>query len=108
MKERTEDRLFAACGIASVVVGLVGASIATAGGQPSYTLDSSSVEIARELAQPAGPLSWVGAYVELLSVGFFLAFAVWATAKLGGGLLAAVARAAAVSYATVTVAVSRA
>jgi hypothetical protein len=39
-----------------------------------------------------------------LSFGFFLAFAVWACTKLGGGLLGQIARAAAASYATLSVA----
>jgi hypothetical protein len=104
MKERTQDRLFAACGIASVVLVLLGSFVATAGGQPSYTLNSSSAHIAHELAKPVGTEAWIGTYVELLSVGFFLAFAVWASAKLGGGLLGTLARAAATSYATLNVA----
>ena len=40
----------------------------------------------------------------MLSFGFFLAFAVWACAKLGGGLLGPIARAAATGYATLSVA----
>ena len=103
MKERTQDRLFAACGIASVVLVLVGSSVSSAGGQPSYTLDSSSADIARELARPVGTLEWVGAYVQLVSFGLFLAFAVWASAQLGAGVLGAIARAAAVSYATLSI-----
>ena len=39
-----------------------------------------------------------------MSFGFFLAFAVWACAKLGGGLLGQVARACATSYATLSIA----
>ena len=42
--------------------------------------------------------------MELLSFGFFLAFAVWACSKLGGGLLGQIAHGAAVSYATLSVA----
>jgi len=47
---------------------------------------------------------WVGAYLGLLGFGAFLAFAVWATAKLGGGLLGATARTAASAYASVSIA----
>jgi len=105
MTERTQDRLFAACGIASVVIGLAGAGIATAGGKThNLTISSTAAQIAHALAKPAGTLVWAGAYMELLSVGAFLAFAVWACAKLGGGLLGAIARATATSYATLTVA----
>jgi hypothetical protein len=104
VSERGEDRLFAACGIASVVLVVAGAIVGSAGGQPSYTLDSTPARVARELANPAGPVAWAGAYIELLSVGFFLAFAVWACTKLGGGLLGALGRAAAVVYAALSVA----
>jgi hypothetical protein len=105
MNGRTQDRLFAACGIASVVLELAGAGIATAGGKThNLTITSSTAQIAHALAKPAGTLVWVGAYMELLSVGAFLAFAVWACTKLGGGLLGAIGRATATSYATLTVA----
>jgi hypothetical protein len=102
--ERGQDRFFAACGIASTVLVLVGSTIGTAGGQPSYTLDSSSAHIAHELAKPVGAAGWAGAYVELLSFGFFLAFAVWACARLGGGLLGQIGLAAGASYATISIA----
>jgi hypothetical protein len=105
MNARTQDRLFAGCGIASVVLGLVGVGLATAGGKThNLTVSSTTAQITHALANPAGTLVWVGAYMELLSVGAFLAFAVWASAKLGGGLLGAIGRAAAASYATLTVA----
>lgn len=104
MKGRTQDRLFAACGIASVVFVLVGSSVGSAGGQPSYTLSSTSAQIAHALTKPVGPEGWAGAYVELLSFGAFLVFAVWACAKLGGGLLGTIAGAAATSYATLNIA----
>ena len=73
--------------------------VGSAGGQPSYALDSSSAHIAHELATPVGALGWAGAYLELLSYGCFLAFAAWATARLGGGVLAQLARTAAAAYA---------
>jgi hypothetical protein len=98
------DRLFAACGVASVALVLIGSMVGSAGGQPSYTLDSSSAHIAHELATPVGALGWAGAYLELLSYGCFLAFAAWACARLGDGLLGSIARAAAVSYTAVGVA----
>ena len=105
MNERMHDRLFATCGIASVVLTLAGTGIATAGGRThNLTAASTAAQIAHALAKPAGTAVWVGAYVELLSFGAFLAFAVWACAKLGGGLLGAIARAAGTSYATLSVA----
>jgi hypothetical protein len=96
--------LFAACGIASVVLVLVGSAVGSAGGQPSYTLDSSTTQIAHALAKPVDPLGWAGAYLELLSYGCFLAFAVWACSRLGGGLLGAIGRAAGIGYAALGVA----
>ena len=104
MSERAQNRLFAACGIASVVLLLVGSLVGSAGGQPSYTLDSSPAHVAHELAKPVGAAGWAGAYLELLSFGCFLAFLVWASARLGGGLLGALARAAGLGYAAISVA----
>ena len=54
--------------------------------------------------RPAGTAAWIGAYVELLSFGLFLAFAVWACARLGDGILGQVARAAATAYTTLSIA----
>ncbi len=105
MNDRTHDRLFAGCGIAFVVLTLVGAGIATLGGKThNLTISSTSAQIAHAIAKPAGTAVWIGAYLEFLSVGAFLAFAVWACMKLGGGLLGAIARAAATGYATAIVA----
>jgi hypothetical protein len=102
---RTQDRLFAACGIASVVLELAGFGIASAGGRThNLTISSSAAQIAHALAKPSGNLVWVGAYLELLSFGAFLAFAIWACAKLGGGLLGAIGGAVGTSYATLSVA----
>ncbi|HEX4526295.1 MAG TPA: hypothetical protein VH108_06080 [Gaiellaceae bacterium] len=104
MKQRTQDLLFAACGVASVVVMFAGLGIGAAGGREFATISSSSAQITKALASPAGAAVWTGAYLELLSFGFFIAFAMWVTAKLGGGVLGSVARAAATSYATLSVA----
>jgi hypothetical protein len=105
MNERTQDRLFAGCGIAFVVLELVGSIIASVGGKThNLTISSTPTQIAHAVAKPAGTAVWIGAYLEVLSVGAFLAFAVWACAKLGGGLLGAIGRTAATGYATVTIA----
>src|SRR5207247_697072 len=72
VSERTQNRVFAVCGIASVVLLLAGSLLGSAGGQPSYTLASSPAHVAHELATPVDPLGWAGAYVELLSFGCFL------------------------------------
>jgi hypothetical protein len=102
---RTQDRLFAICGIGFVALELAGAGIATAGGRThTLTISSTAAQIAHAIAKPSGTLVWVGAYLELLSLGAFLAFAIWACAKLGGGVLGAIGRAAGTSYATLSVA----
>ena len=104
MNDHLQDRLFAGFGIASVVLMLAGLIIGSTDHDRTVTITSSSAEVARAIASPAGSGTWVGAYVELLSFGFFLAFAVWACARLGGGLLGQVARACATSYATLSIA----
>jgi hypothetical protein len=105
MNEPTHDRLFAGCGIAFVVLTLVGAGIATVDGKThNLTITSTPTQIAHAIAKPAGTAVWIGAYLEMLSVGAFLAFAIWACAKLGGGLLGQIGRAAATGYATAIVA----
>ena len=101
MTQRLHDRLFAGSGIASVVLMLAGAGIGTLGHNRNLTISSSPSDVARALAKPASAVYWTGAYIELLSFGFFLAFAIWACAKLGGGVLGQIARAAATGYATV-------
>jgi hypothetical protein len=104
MNDHLQDRIFAGFGIASVVLMLAGLIIGSTDHDRTITITSSSAEVARAIASPAGSGTWVGAYVELLSFGFFLAFAVWACAKLGGGLLGQIARACATSYATLSIA----
>lgn len=104
MNERIHDRLFAASGIASVVLMLAGVVIGSTGGRQFATVTSTPAEIADAVAKPVGTAAWTGAYLELLSFGCFLAFAIWACAKLGGGLLGQIACAAATSYAAVSVA----
>src|SRR5438094_2084833 len=104
MNDRSEDRRFAGCGVASAVLVHVGLFVGLASGQAFVNLGSSPAKVAHELAKPAGTGVWVGAYLDLLGYGAFLAFAVWATAKLGGGVLGAVACAAGASYAAVGIA----
>jgi hypothetical protein len=104
MNERTQDRLFGAAGIGSVAVMLAGFGIGAAGGREMATISSSPAQIAKALASPAGTAVWAGAYVEMLSFGLFLAFATWACARLGGGLLSSVGRATATAYATLSIA----
>jgi len=103
MSARTQDRLFAGCGIASVVVELVGTFIAMGTDTThSLTWTSSTTAIAHAFAKPATTVVWVGAYLEILSMGLFLAFAVWACAELGGGILGSIARGAAVANVAVS------
>jgi hypothetical protein len=104
MNERLQDRVFAACGIGSVLLMLAGVVIGAAGGRQFATISSSPSEIAKAVAKPVTTAAWVGAYVEVLSFGCFLAFAVWACARLGGGLLGQIGRSAATGYATLSIA----
>jgi hypothetical protein len=97
------DRLFAACGIGSVALELGGTFVSFGSGKThDLTISSTPAKVAGALAQHVGTGAWVGAYMELVSFGLFLAFACWATAVLGGGLLGSVARSAATSYAAVS------
>ncbi len=102
MNDRTQDRVFAACGIAFVALQLIGFTLG--GSAHQLTISSSATEISQALAKPVDSLSWAGAYLNLLSVGAFLGFAGWTCSKLGGGLLGQVARLAGGCYASLTVA----
>jgi hypothetical protein len=104
MNERLQDRIFGGLGIASVALMFAGVGIGTIGHNRTLTISSTPAQVADALAKPAGVATWIGAYIELLSFGCFLAFAVWACAKLGGGLLGQVARSAATGYATLSIA----
>ena len=104
MNERTHDRIFAACGVGAVGLMLAGVVVGAMGDRQFATITSTPAQIAKAVATPADTATWAGAYLELLSFGCFLAFAVWACAKLGGGILGQVGRAAATSYATISVA----
>jgi hypothetical protein len=104
MTARLHDRLFAACGILFVVLELGGAFIAMGTGKThGLTVSSTTSDIATALAHPVGTGTWVGAYMEIVSVFFFLAFAVWVTEKLGGGVLGSIARLTAAAYAGATI-----
>lgn len=85
------NRLFAVCGIAFVALQLGGTFLAMAAGKThDLTIGSSNAAVARALAHPVGAGVWTGAYLEMLSVCFFLAFAAWAAERLGGGVLGSV------------------
>lgn len=100
MTARLHDRLFALCGVLFVVLELGGAFIAMGSGKThDLTISSTTSDIAKAIAHPVGAGVWAGAYMELVSVIFFLAFAVWATEKLGSGSLGSVARLAAAANA---------
>ena len=92
------DRWFAACGISSVVIELVGTFIQMGSGKThSLTWSSSVGAISKAFAKPATTVVWVGAYLEILSMGLFLVFAIWAAKRLGGGLLGSIAAGMAVA-----------
>ena len=103
MKHTNHERLFAALGIGSVVTELAGVVIGSTGGRPFVTITSSPADVRSAFATSVGTTAWIGAYLELVSFGMFLAFAVWACARLGGGLLGSIATAAATAYTAVSV-----
>jgi hypothetical protein len=104
MTARLHDRLFAACGVLFVVLELGGAFIAMGTGKThDLTVSSTTSDIASALAHHVGTGTWVGAYMEIVSVVFFLAFAAWVTEKLGGGALGSIARMAATANAAAVV-----
>ncbi|HEY2372215.1 MAG TPA: hypothetical protein VGH82_06670 [Gaiellaceae bacterium] len=87
-----KDRWFALCGIASVVIELVGTFVQMGKHDThSLTWSSSTSSIARVFSHHATTMVWVGAYLEVVSMGLFLVFAIWLCAKLGGGLFGSIA-----------------
>jgi hypothetical protein len=92
MNLQLHDRWFAACGIASVVVELIGTFVQLGSNDThSLTWTSNQTAIAKAFSHHATTVVWAGAYLEILSMGLFLAFALWAARKLGGGLLGSIA-----------------
>jgi len=104
MNDTRHPRLFAAFGIGSVVAELAGVAIGAIGGRPFVTITSSPADVRSAYDGSVGVAAWAGAYLEMISVGMFLAFAIWACMRLGGGLLGAIAAAAATAYTAVTMA----
>jgi hypothetical protein len=102
VKHKSHERLFAALGIGSVVAELGGVAIGAIGGRPFVTITSSPADVRSAFDSSVGVAAWIGAYLEMLSFGMFLAFAIWACARLGGGLLGAIAAAAATGYTTLS------
>ena len=103
MTVQLKDRWFAALGVASVVVELVGVFIQMSSKDThSLTWQSSTASIEKAFAHPATTAVWVGAYLEVVSMGLFLAFAIWAARKLGGGLLGSIAAGLAVANVAVS------
>jgi hypothetical protein len=103
VKHSTQERLFAAFGIGSVVMELAGVAIGAIGGRPFVTITSSPADVRSAFDTSVGVAAWIGAYMELLSFGMFLAFAIWAAVRLGGGLLGAIAAAWATAYTTLSI-----
>ena len=105
MNEPTNDRFFAAAGIASVVLTLVGALVAMIDGKThELTVGTSTAKLAQDLATPASNATWAGAYVELIGTVLFLCFAAWVCLRLGRSIWSVVGIAAATAYTAVTVA----
>jgi hypothetical protein len=92
MNLQSRDRWFAAAGIASVVVELVGTFVQMSSKEThSLTWASSPGAIAKAFSHPATTAVWIGAYLEVVAMGLVLVFALWAAARLGGGLLGSIA-----------------
>src|SRR4051794_33314295 len=104
MRSLTQNRMFALFGIGSVVLELVAVAIGAIGGRQFATISSSPADMQDALSKHVTTAGWVGAYLEVLSFGMFLAFAIWACMRLGGGLLGNIAARAAVAYTTLSIA----
>lgn len=104
MRPTSQNRLFAAFGIASVVLELGAVAIGAIGGRQFATISSTPAQMQAAVAKHVTTAVWIGAYLELLAFGMFLAFAIWACMRLGGGLLGAIAGAAATGYTALSIA----
>ncbi len=103
MSFHIRDRWFALCGIASVAVEFGGAFVQLGRNDThSLTWQSSTASIARAFSHHATTTVWIGAYLEVISMGLFLAFALWAARTLGGGLVGSIASAFAVANVAVS------
>ena len=101
MKHPDRNTIFALFGLASVILELAGVAVGALGNRAFVTITSSPADVRSAFAKPVTSAAWVGAYMEMISVGLFLAFAIWACARLGGGLLGSVATGMAVAYTAV-------
>jgi hypothetical protein len=104
MNPTKQNRLFAFFGVASVVLELAAVAIGAVGGRQFATISSSPADMRSAVAKQVTTLDWVGAYLEVLAFGLFLAFAIWACMRLGGGLLGGIAAAAATGFTTLSIA----
>ena len=88
-----KDRWFPLCGLASVVIELVGTFVQMGSKDThSLTWSSSDASVVKAFSHHATTVVWVGAYLEILSMGLFLAFAIWLCTRLGGGVLGSIGR----------------
>jgi hypothetical protein len=101
VRHTNRNTIFASFGVATVLVELASVAIGAIGNRAFVTITSSPADVQSAFAKPVTTAAWVSAYMEMLSVGLFLAFAVWACARLGGGLVGSIATGAAVAYAAV-------
>jgi len=101
VRHPNRNTIFALCGVASVIIELAGVAVGALGNRAFVTITSSPADVRSAFAKPVTTAAWIGAYMEMLSVGLFLAFAVWACARLGGGVLGSIATGAAVAYTAV-------
>ena len=101
MTHPNRNTIFALCGVASVIIELAGVAVGALGNRAFVTITSSPADVRSAFAKPVTTAAWAGAYMEMLSVGLFLAFAVWMFARLGGGLLGSIGTGVAIAYTAV-------
>ena len=110
MTDEARDRLGAAAGLLSVLLGLAAVAVgAGGGGGGSANPGASPAEIARAYAGAPAPVVWVGAFLQVVASLLLFVFVarVWATlrqADAGSGWLAATALGAGLASVTLTLA----
>jgi hypothetical protein len=110
MTDDARDRLGAAAGLVSVLLGLVAVAVGAGGGGGGSANPGAAPEaIARAYAAAPSPAVWVGAFLQVVASLLLFVFVarVWATlrrAEAGSGWLAATALGAGLASVTLTLA----
>ena len=96
MNEDRFSRIGWLSGVLFAVLELGGFAVGSAAGRANVTLADPDAKIVKAFADPIGSGAWVGAYLEILSLGAFAVFAAWLYRSRRGplgttGLIAAAA-----------------